>query len=225
VSGTGLFACQMAKNIFKAGKVITTVSTAKVPKVKELLGDGVVDESRNPSLDFLPTFGLKLTLGIIVIDYTKSDPKSVIPQGSVDLLVDTIGASMAYLSLMRPKTGVIQSISLMPSGDVLQNSSLLRLSPDGQEMAKVPMPIRFSLNLLDRIRSARASHYSVTYSSMFLEPNAKDLDLIRQWIEEGKLQTVVGSTVHYKDLKAVQNACQVVYNAKGGVGKSVILFT
>lgn len=42
---TGLFACQLAKNIFKAGKVITTVSTAKVPKVKELLGEGVVDES------------------------------------------------------------------------------------------------------------------------------------------------------------------------------------
>lgn len=46
VSGTGLFACQLAKNVFKAGKVITTVSTSKVPQVKELLGDGVVDESK-----------------------------------------------------------------------------------------------------------------------------------------------------------------------------------
>lgn len=45
VSGTGLFACQLAKNVFKAGKVITTVSTAKVSKVDELLGQGVVDES------------------------------------------------------------------------------------------------------------------------------------------------------------------------------------
>jgi hypothetical protein len=49
VSGTGLFACQLAKNVFKAGKVITTVSTAKVPKIDELLGTGVVDESMNPS--------------------------------------------------------------------------------------------------------------------------------------------------------------------------------
>lgn len=49
VSGTGLFACQLAKNVFKAGKVITTVSTSKVPQVKELLGDGVVDESRTPA--------------------------------------------------------------------------------------------------------------------------------------------------------------------------------
>ena len=47
VGGTGIFACQLAKNIFKVGKVITTVSTAKVPKVKELLGEGVVDESKS----------------------------------------------------------------------------------------------------------------------------------------------------------------------------------
>ncbi len=46
VSGTGLFACQLAKNVFKAGKVITTVSTAKVPQVTELLGEDVVDESK-----------------------------------------------------------------------------------------------------------------------------------------------------------------------------------
>jgi NADPH:quinone reductase-like Zn-dependent oxidoreductase len=50
VSGTGAYCCQLAKNVFKAGKVITTVSTPKVPKVKELLGEGVVDESRPPSL-------------------------------------------------------------------------------------------------------------------------------------------------------------------------------
>lgn len=45
VSGTGIFACQMAKNVFKAGKVITTVSTSKIDKVAELLGKGVVDQS------------------------------------------------------------------------------------------------------------------------------------------------------------------------------------
>jgi len=45
VSGTGLFACQLAKNVFHAGKVITTVSTAKIPKLKELLGENTVDQS------------------------------------------------------------------------------------------------------------------------------------------------------------------------------------
>jgi NADPH:quinone reductase-like Zn-dependent oxidoreductase len=46
VSGTGLFACQLAKHVFHAGKVITTVSTSKIPKVKEFLGEGTVDESK-----------------------------------------------------------------------------------------------------------------------------------------------------------------------------------
>lgn len=44
VSGTGLFACQLAKHVFRASKVITTVSTAKIPKLKELLGEGTIDE-------------------------------------------------------------------------------------------------------------------------------------------------------------------------------------
>jgi NADPH:quinone reductase-like Zn-dependent oxidoreductase len=47
VGGTGAFACQFAKNVFKAGKVITTVSTQKVPKVAEYLGEGVVDQSEH----------------------------------------------------------------------------------------------------------------------------------------------------------------------------------
>ncbi|KAG5921286.1 hypothetical protein E4U42_005911 [Claviceps africana] len=58
LSGTGSFACQLAKNVFGAGKVITTVSTSKVPKIPELLGEGVVDQGRcahlyNPALQSL----------------------------------------------------------------------------------------------------------------------------------------------------------------------------
>jgi NADPH:quinone reductase-like Zn-dependent oxidoreductase len=39
-----LFACQLAKHVFRAGKVITTVSTAKILKLKELLGENTIDE-------------------------------------------------------------------------------------------------------------------------------------------------------------------------------------
>lgn len=46
MGGTGSFACQLAKHTFQAGKVITTVSTSKIPKVKELLGEDTVDESK-----------------------------------------------------------------------------------------------------------------------------------------------------------------------------------
>lgn len=45
MSGVGSVAAQMAKNVYRAGKVITTVSTSKVSKIEELLGKGVVDKS------------------------------------------------------------------------------------------------------------------------------------------------------------------------------------
>jgi NADPH:quinone reductase-like Zn-dependent oxidoreductase len=53
VGGVGSIACQMAKNIFGAAKVITTVSTGKVGKVDKLLGNGVVDQSLPPAAHIL----------------------------------------------------------------------------------------------------------------------------------------------------------------------------
>lgn len=197
LSGTGLFACQLAKHLFKAGKVITTVSTSKIPKVNELLGDGVVDE---------------------IIDYTKNDPQKVIERGSVDFLFDTVGVSMPYLSLMRPKTGCIISISTMPSGDQLQASSIMQLPNE----PALSLPIRLGLNLMDCTRRFRARRYGVTYSYMFLESSHEDLDLLRGLVEEGKLRTVVGTTASLRDVEAVRDACQVVYSGKGGLGKTVI---
>ena len=45
MGGVGSLACQLAKNVFGAAKVITTVSTEKVGKIDKLLGNGVVDQS------------------------------------------------------------------------------------------------------------------------------------------------------------------------------------
>jgi hypothetical protein len=57
---------------------------------------------------------------------------------------------------------------------------------------------------------------------MFLEPNGKDLDSLREWIEEGKVKSVVGTVVNLRDIEEVRRACQVVYDGKGGLGKAVI---
>lgn len=94
LSGTGLFAIQLAKNVFGAEKVITTASTGKIPRIGELIGEGVADE---------------------IIDYTKSDPVKIIGKEKVDYLFDTIGAAVTYAPVMR-KGGVIKSISTLPSG-------------------------------------------------------------------------------------------------------------
>lgn len=44
VGGVGSVACQLAKNVYGAARVITTVSTEKVPRVEQTLGEGVVDQ-------------------------------------------------------------------------------------------------------------------------------------------------------------------------------------
>ncbi|KAE8153826.1 chaperonin 10-like protein [Aspergillus avenaceus] len=200
LGGTGLYACQLAKHVFHAGKVITTVSTSKIPKVEELLGKGTVDQT---------------------IDYKTTEPKDAIPHGSVDFLFDTVGLAMEYLCLMRPKTSRIVSISTLPSGDTLQESSLMRLP----HRPTLSFPYKVGLNLLDTTRRLRACRYGVEYSYMFLEPSGADLDLLRGYVEQGQLKTVVGTAANMWEVEAVQRACQVVYSNQGGLGKVVIRIT
>lgn len=153
-----------------------------------------------------------------VIDYTKSDPRQVIQPGSVDFLFDTVGSSMEFLSLMKPQSGCIISVATMPSGTQLQNSSLLDLP----HKPTIPFAFRTALNLMDCVRKLRARRYGLEYSYMFLESSGQDLDELRAHVEEGRLRTVVGTSVQLSDMKAVQSACQIVYSGKGGLGKVVV---
>ncbi|TVY82449.1 Reticulon-4-interacting protein [Lachnellula suecica] len=99
LSGTGSIAIQLAKNVFGASKVITTLSTAKAAKAESLLGEGVVDQ---------------------IIDYTKNDMAAVIPRGSVDFMFDTMGQALASLHLIK-KGGMIVSVSSLPFGSDLKD--------------------------------------------------------------------------------------------------------
>ncbi|KIK03792.1 hypothetical protein K443DRAFT_676454 [Laccaria amethystina LaAM-08-1] len=94
LGGTGSIAVQLAKRVYGAGKVITTVSTSKIGKMDEFLGAGVVDQ---------------------VIDYTKEDVMQLVEKGSVDFFYDTAGVSMQFISVMK-KGGLVISITTMPSG-------------------------------------------------------------------------------------------------------------
>ena len=119
---------------------------------------------------------------------------------------------------MKPNVSRIVSVSTTPSATVLQNSSLMRLA----HKPMIPSYVRPMLNAMDSIRKFRAWRYGVEYEYMILESSGKDLDELRDYVEYGKLRTVVGTTVELRDLKAVQQACQVVYDGKGGLGKLVI---
>ncbi|TQW03288.1 alcohol dehydrogenase [Cordyceps javanica] len=198
VSGTGAYGLQIAKNIFKAGKVITTVSTSKVPKVPELLGDNVVDQG---------TF----------IDYTKDDPVNTIPAGSVDFIFDTTGQATEFMPLLVKGSGLVVSISTAPSGATLQNSSVMN-TPD---KPRLPIVARVFLDATDQLRKLRARFYGVEYKYIFLDPNGEDLALLKDGAEQGKLRAVVGSRVDLKNIDKVREACWQTYKGKGGLGKTV----
>jgi NADPH:quinone reductase-like Zn-dependent oxidoreductase len=215
VSGTGIYACQLAKNVFRAGKVITTVSTSKVAKIPELLGEGVVDQSMYPCLLMFPLY---INLALLVIDYTKEDPADVIPSRSVDFMFDTTGQSMQFLSLMVPSTSYIVSISTQPSATTLQASSVMR-RPDNPV---IPFFGRVYLNASDALRRLRAWRWGVIYMYWFLDPNGEDLKTLTRFVDEGKVVPVVGAKVDIHNIEKVREACNLTYGGKGGVGKTVI---
>jgi NADPH:quinone reductase-like Zn-dependent oxidoreductase len=99
LSGIGSISVQLAKKVFGAAKVITTLSPSKIDKVEGLLGKGIVDQ---------------------IIDYTKENPAKVLASRSVDFLFDVINdKGSASLHLMK-KGGVILSVTSLPFGADLE---------------------------------------------------------------------------------------------------------
>lgn len=83
-----------------AGKVITTLSTSKIEKARELLGEGTPDQ---------------------LIDYTKENVHAAVGKGTVDFMFDTVSSAFPSLPLMK-RGGMIVSISSLPSGTQLRTS-------------------------------------------------------------------------------------------------------
>lgn len=142
--------------------------------------------------------------------------KAITPR-SVDFLFDTMGQAMDFLPVMAEKDAFVVSISTTPSGKTLQNAPILRGAAD----PSVPFVARAFLDASDAYRRWRASRFGVTYMYIFLDPNAKDLVKMARWAEEGKLKAVVGTAVPMKQFGKVIEALEVVYNGKGGLGKTV----
>lgn len=94
LSGIGSVAVQLAKHVFGAGRVVTTVSTSKVAMVPALLGDGTVDQ---------------------VVDYMTQDVLQEVEHGSVDCFLDTMREAVRYVALVK-KGGIVVSVSTFPSG-------------------------------------------------------------------------------------------------------------
>ncbi|KAI1759986.1 GroES-like protein [Hypoxylon sp. FL1150] len=99
LSATGSVGVQLLKRVYGAGKVIASVSTAKVPLVEEYL-PRLVDQ---------------------VVDYTKVKRLTdAIPAGSVDLVYNTQWIVVDTFPLLKPRTGVCASIASVPAPEMIR---------------------------------------------------------------------------------------------------------
>lgn len=189
LSGTGVTAIQLAKNVFGAGKVITTLSPGKIAKVGDYLGHAMPDQ---------------------MIDYTKEDVGKQVGKGNVDFMFDTMGGALSSLSLVK-RGGVIVSISLLPNG-----TEFNKIHPG------VPFWLRCIMNAFDWVVKAWTKRMGIYYQYLAVPSGTEELDLLTEFIEEGKLKAIVGRKTKLSDIEGVRAGCQQIYDAKGGVGKFVI---
>lgn len=99
LSATGSVGIQLLKNVYGVGKLISSVSTAKVPLVEQYL-PGYVDQ---------------------VVDYTKTpDLTAVIPASSVDFVYNTQWGVTGTFPLVKKDIGVVASISSFPTAALLR---------------------------------------------------------------------------------------------------------
>ncbi|KAI1077619.1 GroES-like protein [Whalleya microplaca] len=98
LSATGSVGIQLLKNVYGVGKLISTVSTSKVPLVETYL-PGLVDQ---------------------VVDYKTTKLADAIPPGSVDFVYNTQWDLLGTFPLLNRDKGVVVSISSAPPADLLR---------------------------------------------------------------------------------------------------------
>ncbi|KAH8881652.1 GroES-like protein [Thozetella sp. PMI_491] len=98
LSGTGSIGIQVLKNVYKARKVIATVSTSKMGQVERYL-PGMVDQ---------------------LIDYKKQNVVKEVGKGTVDFVYNTQWDLTSMFAIANPKTGTVMSIASAPKADLLR---------------------------------------------------------------------------------------------------------
>jgi NADPH:quinone reductase-like Zn-dependent oxidoreductase len=189
LSGTGSFAVQLAKGVFGAKTVVTSLSPSKIQVVEELMGE------RGPD---------------VIVNYQKEKTVDVTGKRRVDFMFDTVGETIKGLPVVK-KGGCIVSISTAPHG-----TSFKKKNPG------LPTYLEYILNVVDWVFRIYTGWWGVNYSYLVMQGNAKDLERLKGWVEEGKVKPVVGSVVKLSDIEGVRKGCQQILDGKGGVGKFVV---
>ncbi|KAL6813421.1 GroES-like protein [Trichoderma sp. SZMC 28013] len=192
LSSTGAMAAQVAKNVFGASRIITTVSTPKLALVEQYL-PGIYDQ---------------------VIDYKTQRPRDQVPPGSVDIMYNTQWNSMDEgIPMLNPKTGVLISITSAPSKATAKKI----IGAD-----RFSWWIGLLLDLAQLVYRWKLWGTSIKYEmvSGSLEIR-EDLEKAGEIVALGKVKPVM-RTVELGDLEAVKKGCEEVVSGKGGVGKLVV---
>ncbi|KAH7313488.1 chaperonin 10-like protein [Stachybotrys elegans] len=192
LSGTGSMGIQVARNVFGAERIISTVSTPKMPLVEEYL-PCMVDQ---------------------LIDYTKQRVTDVVPRGSVDFAYNTQFPTLdECIALSNPRTGTIVSIASAPHKETLREIIGADLFPAwlGWLLDVVQLYYRFKLRGTD-----------IRYSFLSGSPQKReDMEKVGEFIAAGKVKAVI-KVVDLEDIDAVRSMCDQVYGRKGGLGNPVI---
>ncbi|KAI1138276.1 GroES-like protein [Hypoxylon sp. FL0543] len=190
LSATGAVGIQVLKNVYGVGRLISTVSTAKVPLVERYL-PGLVDQ---------------------VVDYTKHKKLTdAIPAGSVDFVYNTQWGVETTFPLVNPETGVVASISSVPTPQLFR-----------EMLPPLPFFAYWACALAQwyywfKLRGTNIKH-EVHSGNMAVR---EDYERAGELIATGKVKPV-NRVVELEDIEAVRREAQKVATGKGGIGKLVI---
>lgn len=161
LSATGSIGVQILKNVYGVKRLISTVSTPKIPLVENYL-PGVVDE---------------------VIDYRTQDVVKEVGKGTVDFVYNTQWQFTSTFPLLKPKTGVAVSIASIPSANTLREVM-------GPSNIPFWMGWMIGLVQLWYAFKLRGTNIRTTFVSGNAE-NREDLEIIGEMIATGKIKAVM----------------------------------
>mgnify|MGYP003310266619 CR=1 FL=1 len=198
LSGTGSIAIQLALYHFEVTKVITTLSTQKMKQAEEFFGHeaeaGTGGSQRGE---------------MVYVDYKEEDILKKIPANSVDFIYENQPVAMSYSSLLK-EGGAVVSIAGVPSGTDMAT-----------QMPTTPSVVKWGMNAVDAVTRWRFGRMGVKYRYIFMEPTHEMMKVLQEDCEKGWIKPLVGRKARLDDLESVKEACQEVYDGKGGLGKFV----
>ena len=98
-----------------------------------------------------------------------------------------------------------------PSGVNLKNIS-----------TEIPFLVEKILDIVAAIVRWYFGMYHVKFDSVLMKANGDKLERIRGWVEEGRIQPVVGKVLKFANLEGIKHECMRISKGNGGVGKVVI---